>query len=196
MDATLDDDLRDFEDLLSLLPPTDPLDSQISALTKQPTVSTTTTPTAKPTSTRSFVEPLLQTNSAVPITTASNPKSSPPDFKIPLVPSNSRIIKRTQIVRPYKILTANTPVSTSQYPMTIKRQPLHPTELNTKLLIQLERERYINSNSNPGFDMDLNYALKPLINRFKLEAYHPIKKMYSITNSLLGYQKSMSQQNI
>ena len=46
MDATLDDDLRDFEDLLSLLPPTDPLDSQISALTQQPTVSTTTTPTA------------------------------------------------------------------------------------------------------------------------------------------------------
>ena len=70
MDATLDDDLRGFEDLLSLLPPTDPLDSQISALTQQPNVSTTTTPTAKPTSTRSFVEPLLQTNSAVPITTA------------------------------------------------------------------------------------------------------------------------------
>ena len=73
--------------------------------------------------------------------------------------------------------------------MTIRRQPLHPTELNTKLHIQLERERYINSNSNPGFDMDLNYALNPLINRFKLEAYHPIKKMYSITNSLLEYQK-------
>ena len=73
--------------------------------------------------------------------------------------------------------------------MTIRRQPLHPTELNTKLHIQLERERYINSNSNPGFDMDLNYALNLLINRFKLEAYHPIKKMYSITNSLLEYQK-------
>ena len=135
MDATLDDDLRGFEDLLSLLPPTDPLDSQISALIQQPTVSTTTTPTAKTTSTRSFVEPLLQTNSAVPITTASNPrplKVSPPDFKIPLVPSNSRIKKRTQILKPYKILTANTTVSTSQYPMTIRRQPLHPTELNTK----------------------------------------------------------------
>ena len=192
MDAILDDDLRGFEDLLSLLPPTDPLDSQLSALTQQPTVSTTTTLTATPTSTRSFVEPLLQTNSAVPITTASKPpplKVSTPDFKIPLVPSNSRIKKRTQIVRPYKILTANTPVSTSQYPRTIRRQPLHPTELNTKLHIQLERERYINSNSNPGFDMDLNYALNPLINRFKLEAYHPIKKMYSITNSLLEYQK-------
>ena len=94
MDATLDDDLRDFEDLLSLLPPTDPLVSQILALTQQPTVSTTTTPTAKPTSTRSFVEPLLQTSSAVPIFTASKPpplKVSPPDFKIPLVPSNSKI---------------------------------------------------------------------------------------------------------
>ena len=191
MDATLDDDLRDFEDLLSLLPPTDPLDSQISALTQQPTVSTTTTPTATSTSTRSFVEPLLQTNSAVPIATASKPpplKVSPPDFKIPLAPSNSRIIKRTQIVRPYKILTANTPISTSQYPMTIRRQPLYPTDLNTKLHIQLERERYINSNSNPGFDMDLNNALNLLINRFKLEADHPIKKMYSITNSLLEYQ--------
>ena len=128
MDATLDDDLRDFEDLLSLLPPTDPMDLQISALTQQPTVSTTTTPTAKPTSTRSFVEPLLQTNSAVPITTASQPtplKLSPPDFKLPLVPSNSKSKKRTQ------------------YPMTIRRQPLHPTELNTKLHIQIERERYI-----------------------------------------------------
>ena len=136
MDAPLDENLRGFEDLLSLLPPTDPLDSQISALTQQPTVSTTTTPTAKPTSTRSFVEPLLQTNSAVPITTASKPpplKVSPPDFKIPLVPLDSRIKKRTQIVRPYKILRANTPVSTSQYPMTIRRQPLHPTELKTKL---------------------------------------------------------------
>ena len=59
--------------------------------------------------------------------------------------------------------------------MTIRRQPLHPNELNTKLHIQLERERYINSNSNPGFNMDLNYALNPLINRFKLEAYQPIK---------------------
>ena len=144
MDATLDKDLRDFEDLLSLLPPTDPLDSQISALTQQPTVSTTTTPFAKPTSTRSFVEPLLQTNSAVPITIASKPphlKVSPPDFKIPLVTSNSKIKKRTHIIRPYKILTANTPVSTSQYPMTIRRQPLQPTELDTKLHIQLERER-------------------------------------------------------
>ena len=36
--------------------------------------------------------------------------------------------------------------------------------------------------------MDLNYASNPLINRFKLEAYHPIKKC-SITNSLLEYQK-------
>ena len=72
--------------------------------------------------------------------------------------------------------------------MTIRRQPLHPTELNTKLHIQLERERYINSNSDPGFDMDLNYALNPLFNRFKLEAYHPIKKN-SLTNSLLEYQK-------
>ena len=61
--------------------------------------------------------------------------------------------------------------------MTIRRQPLHPTELNTKLHIQLEKERYINSNSNPGFDMDLNYALNPLINRFKLEAYHLIKNV-------------------
>ena len=173
--------MRDFEDLFSLLPATDPLDSQLSTPTKQPTVSTTMTPTATPTSTRSFVEPLLQTNSAVPIATASKPpplKVSPPDFKIPLVPSNSRIKKRTQIVRPYKILTANTPVSTSQCPMTFRRQLLHPTELNTKLHIQLERERYISSNSNPGFDMDLNYALNPLINRFKLEAYHPIKKLY------------------
>ena len=92
-------------------------------------------------------------------------------------------------MRPYKILTANTPVSLSQYPMTIRRQPLHPTELKTKLHIQLESERYINSNSNPGFDMDLNYTLSPLINRFKLEADHPIKKMYSISNSLLEYQK-------
>ena len=94
MDATLDDDLRDFEDLLSLLPPTDPLDSQISALTQLPTVSITTTPTAKSTSTRSFVEPLLQTNSAVAITTASKPpplKVSTPDFKIPVVPSNFKI---------------------------------------------------------------------------------------------------------
>ena len=171
MDATIDDDLRNFEDLFSLLPPTNPLDSQISALTQQSTVSTTTTPTAKRTSTRSVVEPLLQTNSAVPKTTASKSpplKISPPNFKIPLVPSNSSIKKRTQIVRPYKILTANTPVSTSQYPMTIRRQPLHPTELNTKLHIQLEKERYINSNRNPSFDMDLN--------RFKIEAYHPIKK--------------------
>ena len=89
MDATLDDDLRDFEDLISLLPPTDPLDSQISALTQQPTVSTTTTPTAKPTSTRSFVEPLLQTNSAVPITTASPPpplKCHPLILKYPWIP--------------------------------------------------------------------------------------------------------------
>ena len=73
--------------------------------------------------------------------------------------------------------------------MIIRRQPLHPTELNTKLNLQLDRERYINSNSNPGFDMDLNYALNPLINRFKLEVYHPMKKMYSITNSLLACQK-------
>ena len=126
MDATLDDDLRGFEDLLSLLPPTDPLELQISALTQQPIVSTTTTPTATPASTRSFVVPLPHTISAVPIATASKPpplKVSPPDFKIPLVPSNSRIKKRTQIVRLYKILTANTPVSTSQYPMTIRRQP-------------------------------------------------------------------------
>ena len=67
--------------------------------------------------------------------------------------------------------------------MTIRRQPLHPTELNTKLNIQLEKEHYINFNSNSGFDMN------PIINRFKLEAYHPIKKWYSITNSLLEYQK-------
>ena len=83
---------------------------------------------------------------------------------------------------------AVTPVSASRYPMTMKRQPIHPTELITKLHIRLERERYIISNSNPGFDMDLNYALNPLINRFRLEAYHPIK-MYSITNSLPEYQK-------
>ena len=96
MDATLDDDLRGFEDLLSLLPPTDPLDSQLSALNQQPTVSTTTFPTATPTSTQSFVEPLLQTNSAVPIATASKPpplKVSPLISKYPLVPSNSRIKK-------------------------------------------------------------------------------------------------------
>ena len=43
--------------------------------------------------------------------------------------------------------------------------------------------------SNPGFDSDLNYALNPLTNRFKLEAYHPIQKMYSITNSHLDHQK-------
>ena len=89
MDATLDEDLRDFEDLLSLPPPTDALDSQISALTQQPTVSTTTTLTATPTSTRSFVEPLLQTNSAVPITTASKPpplKVSPLISKYPWFP--------------------------------------------------------------------------------------------------------------
>ena len=177
MDATLDDDLRGFEDLLYFLPPTDPLDSQISALTQQPTVSTTTTPTATPASTRSFVEPLPHTTSAVPIATASKPpplKVSPPDFKIPLVPSKSRIKKRTQIV------TANTPVSASQYPMIIRRQPLQPTELNTKLHTQLEKERYIIPNSDPGFDMDLNYALNPLINRFKLEAYHPIKNVLNI----------------
>ena len=134
MDATLDDDLRGFKDILSLLPPTDPLDSQISALTQQPTVSTTTTPTATPASTRSFVVPLPHTTSAVPIATASKPpplKVLPPNFKLPLVTSNFRIKKRTQIVRPYKILTANTPVSTSQYLMTIRRQPLHPNELNT-----------------------------------------------------------------
>ena len=73
--------------------------------------------------------------------------------------------------------------------MTIRRQPLHTTELHTKLHIQLNRERHINSITNPGFDMDLNYALNPLISHFKLEAYHPIKKMYSITNSLLENQK-------
>ena len=84
---------------------------------------------------------------------------------------------------------ANTPVSVSQHPMTIGRQPSHPTELNTQLHIQLDRERHINSNTNPGFDMDLNYALSSLITRFKLEAYHPINKMYSITYFLLWYQK-------
>ena len=61
--------------------------------------------------------------------------------------------------------------------MTIRQQPLHPTELNTKLQFQLEKERYIYSKSNPGFDMDLNYALNPLIIRFNLEAYHPIKNV-------------------
>ena len=89
MDATLDDDLRGFEDLLSLLPPTDPLESQLSALIQQPTVSTTMTPTATPTSTRSFVEPLLQINSAVPIATASKPpplKVSPLISKYPWLP--------------------------------------------------------------------------------------------------------------
>ena len=126
MDATLDDELRGFKDLLSLLPPTDPLDSQLSAPFQQSTVSTTMTPTATPTSTRSFVVPLPHTTSAVPIATASKPpplKVSPPDFKIPLVPSNSRIKKRTQIVRPYKILT---PVSTSQYPTPLGDSPYTP----------------------------------------------------------------------
>ena len=37
--------------------------------------------------------------------------------------------------------------------------------------------------------MDLNYAVNPLINRFKLDAYHSIRKVYSITNSLLDHQK-------
>ena len=41
-DSTLDDDLRSFEDLLSLLPPTDPLDSQLSTST-QPSISSPTT---------------------------------------------------------------------------------------------------------------------------------------------------------
>ena len=103
MEATIDDDLRCFEDLLSLLPPTDPLESQLSAPTQQPTVSITTTPTATPASARSFVVPLSHSTLAVPIATASKPpplKVSPPNFKIPLVPSNSRIKKRTQMVRP------------------------------------------------------------------------------------------------
>ena len=128
MDATLDDELRGFDNLLFLLPPIDPLDS---TLTRQPTVFTTTTPAATPASTRSFVVPLPHTTSAVPIATASKPPSlkvSHPNFKIPLVPSNSRFEKRTQVVRPYKILTANTPVLVSQHPMTIRRQPLHPTD--------------------------------------------------------------------
>ena len=175
MDATLDEYLRSFEDLLSLLPPINPLDSQLSAPTQQPTVFTTMTPTATPTSTRSFIVPQSHTTPAIPIATALKPpplKISPPDIKITLVLSNSRIKKRTQIVRPYMILTANTPVSASQYQMTLRRQPLHPTKLHT----QLERERYIISNSNPVFDMDLIYALNPLINLFKLEDYHPIRK--------------------
>ena len=41
-DSTLDDDLRMFEDLLSLLPPTDPLDSQLSTPTQPPISSPTT----------------------------------------------------------------------------------------------------------------------------------------------------------
>ena len=75
MDAPLDDDLRGFEDVLSLLPPTDPLDSQLSATTQQPTVSTTITPTATPTLTRSFVIPLSHTTPVVPLATALNSSS-------------------------------------------------------------------------------------------------------------------------
>ena len=89
MEATIDDDLRDFEDLFSLLPQTDPLDSQLSAPTQQPTVSITTTPTAAPASARSFVVPLSHTTSAVQIATASKPpplKVSPPNFKYPWFP--------------------------------------------------------------------------------------------------------------
>ena len=44
--------------------------------------------------------------------------------------------------------------------------------------------------------MDLNYASNPLINLFKLEAYHPIKKMFSITNSFLEYPKNTSSRRI
>ena len=139
--------------------------------------------------------PLPNTTSAVPITTTLKPppplKFLPPHFKIPLVPSNSLIEKRTQIVRPYKILTANTPVSFSQHQLRVQRQPLHSTELNIKFNIQLDRESHINFNKSLGLDMELNYAWNPLIKRFKLEAYHSLKKTYSITHSLFEYQKKI-----
>ena len=54
--------------------------------------------------------------------------------------------------------------------MKVRRQPLHSTELNSELHIQLDKEHHIYSNINPGFDMDLNYALNPQVNYFKLEA--------------------------
>ena len=103
IDSTLDDDLRGFQELLSLFPGIDPLDLQPSTSTPQPTNSTTTAPTTTTASTRSFTVPLPNTTSAVPIATISKPphlKISPPHFKMPLVSSNSRNEKRTQIVRP------------------------------------------------------------------------------------------------
>ena len=85
--------------------------------------------------------------------------------------------------------------------MTVRRHPLHPSELNSKLHVQLDNERHIAPNTNQRFDIDLNDALNPLMkrfkleayhkimNRFKLEAYHTIRKLYSIKNSLLDQQK-------
>ena len=73
--------------------------------------------------------------------------------------------------------------------MTVRRQPFHPCELNSRLHIQLDRERHSSSNTSPGLAMDLKYALNSVNNRFKLEAYHPIRKMYAITKSLIDYQK-------
>ena len=72
--------------------------------------------------------------------------------------------------------------------MTNRRQPLHSSELNSKLHLQMNNELHA-SNTNPGFDIDLNDALNPLMNRFKLEAYHTIRKLYSIKNSPLDHQK-------
>ena len=138
------------------------LDSQGSTPTQQATTSITTASATTPASTRSFTVPLPNTASAVPIAAKSKPpplKIPPPYFNIPLVPSKSRIEKRTEIVR------SNTPVSDSPHLMTGRRQPVHPTELNSKLSVHLDKERHINSNANQGFDMDLINALNPLINR-------------------------------
>ena len=48
------------------------------------------------------------------------PANFNPKVKIHLVPSNSRIEKRTQIVRPDQVKTANSPVPGSTHLMTVR----------------------------------------------------------------------------
>ena len=66
--------------------------------------------------------------------------------------------KRTQIVRVFKALTADSPLPEYTKLLTVRRQPLNPTQVSGKLHVQLKEENHINVTTNRGFDMDLNYA--------------------------------------
>ena len=73
----------------------------------------------------------------------------------------------------------------------IVHQSANSLELESKIAIQIKKEQNLSPRKPPNFDTNLNYALSPFINRFKIDTYHPYQNgngAYRLVNAQLPHQ--------